>query len=69
MPGLARYRQMPTADDAAGLVDDGAVALLTSDEYCQAKIYVEGSIEQIAIVAVADGPDAVKFVYLPMVGR
>ena len=48
---------------------DGAVALLTSDEYCQAKIYVEGSIEQIAIVAVADGPDAVKFVYLPMVAR
>ena len=44
---------------------DGAVALRTSDDYCQAKILLEGAI---SAVDVADGPDAVMFVYLPMVG-
>lgn len=46
----------------------GTVQLLTSDSYCQAKIYIVGSIELIEIVAVAGGPDAVMFVYLPMIG-
>lgn len=46
---------------------DGAVALRTSDDYCQAKILLEGAIAAVDVVAVADGPDAVQFVYLPMV--
>lgn len=48
---------------------DGAVALRTSDDYCQAKILLEGAVSAVNVVAVADGPDAVMFVYLPMVGR
>ena len=47
---------------------DGAVQLLTSNSYCQAKIYIVGSIELIEVVSVAGGPDVLTFVYLPMVG-
>ncbi len=48
---------------------DGAVQLLTSDSYCQAKIYIVGSIELIEVVSVAGGPDVLTFVYLPLVNR
>ena len=48
----------------------GGVQLLTSDLYCDSKIYINGSIELAQIVAaIASEPETVKFVYLPMVGR
>lgn len=46
---------------------DGAVALRTSDDYCGAKILLEGAISAVDVVAVAAGPQVVKSVYLPMV--
>lgn len=48
---------------------DGAVALLTGDSYCGAKIYVEGYVQLAEIVAMADGPDAVYMLFLPAVQR
>ena len=46
---------------------DGAVSLRTSDDYCGAKILLEGAISAVDVVAVAAGPQVVKSVYLPMV--
>lgn len=48
---------------------DGAVALRTSDDYCGAKILLEGAISTVDVVAVASGPQTVLFVYLPVVAR
>ncbi|HMS85077.1 MAG TPA: hypothetical protein PKD12_15635 [Nitrospira sp.] len=48
---------------------DGAVQLRTSDDYCGAKILLEGAIASVDVVAVASGPQVVKFVYLPVVAR